>query len=473
MDAPEPAGPNADRHVVVVGGGITGLATAHALLTGPDAPRVTVLEADNRVGGKIRTSPFAGLPAVDEAADAYLTRVPSAVELARAVGLGEHVTHPATGAAAVWHDGLHPIPEGLVLGVPTGLAALARSDLLSWRGKARAAVEPLLARTDPGDSIGAWIRARFGDEVHERLVDPLVGSIYAADTDRFSLAAMPQLAALSGGRSLLLTARRARRSTPATGGPVFEAPRAGMGALVEALADTVQSLGGVVRTSATVAALERARQGYRIGVTPGDDQMSEVSADAVVLTSPARPTAGLLAELSPDVAGVLGRMEHAGVVMVALAVPHDSWPGGLGYSGYLVPKPDQGAVTAVSFASNKWAHWRPEDGAMVLRVSLGRDGLVVDDWDDERLVDQAVAEVGRHLGTDLAPSTVRLTRWPGAFPQYRPGHFGRLEAVERVLATEAPGVLLAGASYRGIGIPACVQQAQRAAGLLRARLRSV
>ncbi len=246
-----------------------------------------------------------------------------------------------------------------------------------------------------------------------------------------------------------------------------------MGALVAALSDTVQSLGGVVRTGATVAALERARQGYRIGVTPGDDQASEVSADAVVLTSPARATAGLLAELSPDVAGVLGRMEHAGVVMVALAVPPDSWPGGLGYSGYLVPKPDQGAVTAVSFASNKWAHWRPEDGAMVLRVSLGRDGLVVDDWDDESLVDQAVSEVGRHLGTDLAPSAVRLTRWPGAFPQYRPGHFGRLEAVERVLATEAPGVLLAGASYRGIGIPACVQQAQRVAGLLRARLRSV
>jgi oxygen-dependent protoporphyrinogen oxidase len=473
MDPQQPAGPASDRHVVVVGGGITGLATAHALLDAPERPQVTVLEADTRVGGKIRTSPFAGLPAVDEAADAYLTRVPSAVALVRRLGLGDQLTHPATAAAAVWHGGLHPIPEGLVLGVPTGLAALARSDLLSWRGKLRAGLEPLLPATDPGDRLGAWIRARFGDEVHERLVDPLVGSIYAADTDQFSLEGMPQLASLAGGRSLLLAARRARSAAPAAHGPVFEAPRAGMGALVDALAGSVRARGGTIRTGTTAASVERADGRYRIGVDAGDGGPSELHADAVVLTSPARATAPLLARLSPDVGAALARVEHASVVMVALAVPAEVWPAELTYSGYLVPKPDQRAVTAVSFASNKWAHWRPDDGSMVLRVSLGRHGLVVDDWDDDRLVDQAVTEVGHHLGIDLTPRAVRVTRWPAAFAQYRPGHLGRVDAMERVLAAAAPGVLLAGASHRGIGIPACVQQAERAAGLLRQRLGSM
>ena len=158
----------------------------------------------------IRTSPFAGHPAIDEGADAFLARVPWAVDLARKVALGDSLTSPAAGKAAVWWDGLHDIPEGLLLGVPTGVVGLARSSLLSRRGKLRAATEVVRRRSDlETDSIGAYVRSRFGDEVHERLVDPLVGSIYAADTDDFSLAAVPQLAELAvRSRSVLLGARR-------------------------------------------------------------------------------------------------------------------------------------------------------------------------------------------------------------------------------------------------------------------------
>src|SRR5215218_4885450 len=201
--------------VVVVGGGITGLTAAYELAgLLPDAV-VELREADERLGGKLRTSPFAGLPAVDEGADAFLGRVPHATALAGAVGLGAELTSPTAATAAVWYEGLHPIPEGLLLGVPADMVRLARSGLLTWRGKARAALEPLRPRTDADDSIGALVRARFGDEVHERLVDALVGSIYAADTDRFSLAMVPQLAALAGrGRSLLLSARAARAAAP-------------------------------------------------------------------------------------------------------------------------------------------------------------------------------------------------------------------------------------------------------------------
>ena len=166
--------------VAVVGGGVTGLAAAHALLAGaaPGAVEVTVVEGQDRLGGKIRTTPFAGVPAVDEGPDAFLARLPWATGFARRLGLGERLTSPQPGSAAVWWDGLQPIPEGLMLGLPTDVVKLARTKLISWPGKLRAATEVLrpLTSLEP-DSVGAYVRARFGDQVHERLVDPLVGSI--------------------------------------------------------------------------------------------------------------------------------------------------------------------------------------------------------------------------------------------------------------------------------------------------------
>ncbi len=210
-------------HVAVVGGGITGLSAAYHLRhragdSSAPPPRVTLFEAEERLGGKIRTSPFAGLPAVDEGADAFLARVPWAVDLAHELGLDDLVS-PATGRAYVWWDGsLHPIPEGLVLGVPAGLGSLARSHLLSWPGKARAVLEPLVRRGHPAaDNLGALIEHRFGAEVLDRLVDPLIGSINAGDTRQLSLAASaPQVAAgLDRSRSLLLGLRKGRARRPA------------------------------------------------------------------------------------------------------------------------------------------------------------------------------------------------------------------------------------------------------------------
>jgi protoporphyrinogen/coproporphyrinogen III oxidase len=219
----------ADRpRVAVVGAGISGLTTALALTDTGDVG-VTVFEAADRVGGKIDASPFAGVADVDEGPDAFLARVPDAVALANRLGLGDDLVSPEAVGAAVWYDGLHPIPEGLMLGLPTRIRPLASTKLLSWRGKARAALEPLLPRTSTdADSIGEFVRARFGDEVHERLVDALVGSIYAADTDHFSLAEVPQLAALAhANRSVLLAARKQRKTQAGTAtagsSPIFAA----------------------------------------------------------------------------------------------------------------------------------------------------------------------------------------------------------------------------------------------------------
>ena len=448
--------------VVVVGGGISGLATAHALagIGPPDSVEIEVREADDRLGGKLKTTPFAGLPGVDEGADAFLARVPEATGLARAVGLGDVLTSPAAARAAVASRGrLHPIPDALVLGVPAAVTGLATSGLLSWRGKARAAVEPLIPARDPGDSIGALVRHRFGDEVHERLVDALVGTIYGADTDRFSLAMVPQLADLAGrGRSLLLSARRMRTAAPASTGPLFLAPRAGMGALTDAVADAAMGRGVKVLVSAPAAELARDGRRWRIDGDP---------ADAVVLATPAAPTAPLLATGAPEAARLLATMDHAGVVLVTLAV--ERLPERLhGYSGYLVPKPEQAAVTAVSFASQKWAHWRPDDGRggaarlAGTRRAAGRRPRRHRGRRRRRRRPRA----GISISTSNRPTSASAAGPPRSRSTARITGSGWTGSMRSLPA----GLFVTGASYRGIGIPACVAQAEATARAVAAYL---
>ena len=453
-------------HVVVIGGGITGLTVAHRLLNPLDGSastvRVSVIESSSRVGGKISTSSFAGVDGVDEGPDSYLARVPAAGRLARELGLADMLTNPTDAHASVMHGGLHRIPAGLMMGVPTGATSLARSGLLTWRGKIRAALEPILPSSgDHRDSVGNFVRQRFGREVHELLVDPLLGGIYAADTANFSLATVPQLAELSHGRSVLLTARR-RRATTSTSGPVFETPRTGLGALTSALATSIARRGGTITTETTVAAVRRNGDVYSVETNSGTDV-----ADAVIVTSPAAVSAAFLRPLSAELADLLATTEHASVVMVTLRATGEDLARFDGMSGYLVPKPDQKRVTAVSFGSNKWAHWRPGDGSMIVRVSLGRDGApshdLVHEWDDERLVRQVVDEMLAHTGVDIAPVEHRVTRWENSFPQYRPGHLERVASMESILGSVAPGVRLAGASIRGIGIASCITQAEAVA----------
>ncbi len=448
--------------VVVVGGGITGLTTAYRLREAiPDAT-ITLIEGDDRLGGKIKSSPFAGIDGLDEGADAFLTRVPSAMQLVADLGLTDQLTSPAIGAAFVWWNGMHSIPEGLMLGVPTDLAKLARTDLLTWGGKCRAALEPILPATGVGaDSVGRLIRKRFGKQVHERLVDPLVGSIYAADTDRFALTGVPQIFDLANNnRSLLLGARKARRNAPPQAGPIFAAPRTGMATLTNALADSLHASGVSILTGQPVSAIERSGRRWLV---------DGHAADAVVLATPARTTAPLVAGLSTDAAGVLAAFDHAGVVMVTVALDGGNWPHEfLTKSGYLVPKPVQKWVTAASFASSKWAHWTPStpENGVILRISLGRDGRDVTHESDEALTTAALDEVSQHVGFDLEPTEIRLGRWPMAFPQYRPGHAKRVHGIESALTRDAAGVFVTGASYHGIGIPACVQQGKSTAALL-------
>ncbi len=455
--------------IAIVGGGITGLSAAwRATGHGHD---VVVFESSDRFGGKIDATPFGGLDSVDTGPDAFLARVPQGTALAAELGLGsDDLTSPATGSAFVTHAGrLHAIPAGLILGVPAGMSGLVRSNLLSWPGKLRAGLDVVLPRRSTAhDSLGRTIRDRFGDEVLERLVDPLVGSINAGDSDHLSLrASTPQIAPVAErSRSLLLGLRKV--PTPGPGaGPVFLTPRAGIAEFARRLVAQLPGRGVELRTGRAIGRLDRDGAGFRVDDEPFD---------AVILACPTFVAAELLGELARDAALGLGGIASAGVSMVTVRIDDRRFLGALpSGSGYLVPKPEQLHVTAVSFASRKWSHLQPPAGGEVLRVSLGRLGNQAPlDFDDETAAIVVAKELSQHLGVPAPEiAEVRVTRWPRAFPQYGPGHLDRVDAIERAVATLGGGISVAGAGMRGVGIPACIRQGTEAADATNTHLASL
>lgn len=454
--------------VVVAGGGISGLTAARHL----GRAGVDVLLVDpGGLGGKIRTSTFAGRR-VDEGADAFLIRVPAARDLAVAVGLGPELVHPVARQAQVWSRGaLRPLPPHL-LGVPIDVGAVAASGILSEAGVAelRADVGRTTApeRTDTDAAIAAALVPRLGGETVARLVDPLVGGINAGSTATQSLAAVaPQLdrAHRDGAHASLVTAcgaqveaARAAGADPAA--PIFAAPRGGMARLTDAVAAELVATGLVeIRPGVGVAAVH---PGPLVVLTDG----TEIVAEGLVVATPAPAAASMLASLCPAAAEVLGRIEHASTAFVRLAISPDALPGPLVGSGALIPQVEGLTVTACSWASNKWAELAPDaiEGTVVVRAAIGRDGdPVARHLDDDAIVDRVVSDLGTLVGLRDVPDEIDVIRWPGAFPQYRPGHLTRITAAEGALAAAAPAVALAGMPLRGVGIPACIASATNAA----------
>ena len=451
----------------VIGAGIAGLAAARALHEA--GARVVVYEASARPGGKIETVTIEGRP-VDSGADSFLARVPHGVQLCRDLGLGDELVSPAASNAALWIGGkLRPLPDGLVLGVPASLAALRGSGILSPTGIARAAIEPLLPRTVWTDDIGVGdlIRRRFGRQVQERLVDPLLGGINAGRSEELSIeVGAAQLAAVARDhRSLMLGLRQQRRRAAAaveggTGGsggpdgsggtgekppPAFYSLRGGVGALVTALEADVRARGVEVRYESPV------------------DAIADAGADVVVVAVPAAAAAKLLAPVSSEAAAVAGGIGTSSVVLSTLVYARSQFDRPPIGSGFLVPRVEGRLMTACSFGSNKWPHWAGPD-EVVLRVSAGRAG---DDramaMSDDALLGALSAELAESIGVRGQPSTAHVRRWPDGFPQLRPGHRGRMAQLAAALDRDAPGVAVAGAWTAGVGIPTCIASGQAAA----------
>jgi oxygen-dependent protoporphyrinogen oxidase len=339
-------------------------------------------------------------------------------------------------------------------------------------------MEPLLPRRPvPNDALGPMVSNRFGREVLERLVDPLIGGINAGDADRLSTSAVtPQIdSAARRSRSLLLGLRADRKANPPDpNAPIFYALRGGVGRLVDGLADALSSHASPVELSleTPVEQIELDESGPAVVTGASAESRRRIAADGVVLACPAGPAASALAELSPAVAATLRAIDYASVALVTLAFDEAAIGRDLDASGLLVPKHEQRTVTACSWASSKWSHWRVP-GQAIIRASAGRDGDDhVLDLDDAALVEAVLTDLGRLMAVRADPTEVRVSRWIRSFPQYRPGHLDRVAEVERALASEVPGIAVAGAAYRGLGIPACIRQGQGAAQTLLTRLRA-
>ncbi|MFF4187534.1 protoporphyrinogen oxidase [Streptomyces sp. NPDC001691] len=448
-------------HIVVVGGGISGLAAAHRLL-GAGA-RVTVLEASTVLGGKLLSGEIEGAP-VDLGAESMLARRPEGVELARAVGLGDRIQPPAAASAAIWTRGaLRPMPTGHVMGVPAQPATL--HDILSAEGLARVAQDRDLPPTEVGEDIGVgeFVAQRVGREVVDRLVEPLLGGVYAGDAYRISLrAAVPQLfeAARTHG-SLLdgvqdIQARAAARQQT---GPVFAGLDGGIGTLPGAVADAVRAQGGEIRTETPVLALSRTPGGWRIRT---DTEL--LDADGVILSTPAWSASALLAAESPVAAAELSEIEYASMALVTLAFRRADLAALEERSGFLVPPVDGRTIKASTFSSYKWK-WVADRGSdlFVLRTSIGRYGEEEHlEWDDADLVDVSLGDLGEAVGLSARPVATEVTRWIGGLPQYPVGHLGRVARIRAEVA-KLPGLRVCGAVYEGVGIPACIASARRAA----------
>ena len=462
--------------IVVVGGGISGLTTALTLLDERADARVTVLEAAGRVGGKITTEPFAGF-AVDCAADAFLARVPDAVSLCDRLGLDAELVTPAQRSAYLYsRDALRRFPTGLVLGVPTDLDALTQSGVVSPAGVARAALDLTMGpdpRSNDDESVGALVRRRLGDEVYEVLVGPLLSGVNAGNADWLSVAAgAPQFAAAMSNHGSLIAGARAQWAasavTPAGGdpAPVFYGLPGGMARIVDGLVDAITDLGGDIRVGTRVTEVGAAPdRRYRVETTAPDGPVTYL-ADAVVLATPLFVTAPLVAPFCRDVAVDMTEVDYASPVMVTLAVPKASITHPLDASGFLVASPEGLVLTACSWASSKWAHLDSAETA-ILRASAGRHhDPRTDAMSDDELVRAVLDDLATTMGLDGPPTEVRVTRWPQALPQFRVGHLQRVQHWRSELAASAPGVVVTGAGFEGLGIPACIRQGRVAAKTL-------
>jgi oxygen-dependent protoporphyrinogen oxidase len=467
---PGPVGAPAPRpHIVVIGAGIAGLAAARALVL-DGRVRVTVLEGSPRTGGKLLRGHIAGIE-TDLGAEAVLARRPEGVALMESLGLDK--VSPATTQAAIWSRGqLRSLPAGHVMGLPVSVRSLAASGVVSRAGVARASLDMTLPATVIVDdvSVASYVGARMGHEVVDRLVEPLLGGVYAGRADELSLrATLPQVAAVAvvAGQRSLFRALRSRSAQPQAG-PVFAGLAGGVGRLAEALTESLTAASADVMLDTTVRELARLPVGWRL-VTGSTAHPKTIDADAVVLALPAAPAARLLAATAPWAARDLAAIDYASMAIVSLAFPASAFEKSLTGSGFLVPAVDGRLIKAATFSTQKWA-WYDESDTVLVRCSVGRHGDVGDlQRSDDELVAGAVRDLALAVGVRGVPRDAVVTRWGGALPQYSVGHLDRVARIKAALAA-VPGLAACGAAFDGVGIPACIGSGTGAATQVLAKL---
>ncbi len=466
--------------IAVVGGGISGLAAAYRLTELCPQAALVVFEAGPRLGGVLHTVHEAGFQ-VEQSADNFITTLPWGIDLCRRLGMAGELmqTNPAFRHTFVVRRGkLYKLPDGFLMMAPTRLWPMAVTPLLSPWGKLRAACEYFVpARHGDGDeSMAQFVRRRLGREVFERLVEPLVSAVYAADMEKLSLeATLSQFREMERRYGSLIRAMRARRRAQPRGQPsdsgarysLFVTPRLGLSSLIEALAKRLAR--SSIRLSAPVERLERTEDGGWLVWARSPSAQGPERFDGVILATPSHVAARLVENLDRNLSADLASIEHSGTAIVSVAYARQQVAHPLDGMGVVVPAIEQSPILACSFSSQKYAHRAPE-GYVLLRVFAGgarRPDLAV--MEDEPLCELVLGELGRLLGIQGPPVYTNIAHWPATMPQYHVGHktlVGRIEAAARRL----PRFALAGNAYHGVGIPHCIHSGQQAAEQVLAQL---
>ena len=477
------------QRVVIIGGGVAGLVAARAIATECD---VVLFEAKSTFGGKLETSELLGRP-IDLGPDAFITRAAAGERLCKELGLEAELLAPSSNGAAIFSRGdLRQMPSGIVLGVPTSLRALNDASVVSLSSLFRATLD-LLARHDvlpigalelahAGEvdpSVTEVFGSRLGEQILRTLIDPLLGGINASDVDSLSLAACaPQLMRrLEGQKSILRAlAKEPPTFAPRSLRPPFIGLQRGMGSLAMALQETCRRSGVDLRDSAAVSTVEQdTTRRWRVLTVGGS-----IDADALLIATPAYVSSTLLVDAAPALSVELAQIPYASVVTACFSFDEDAVPerilerlravvpsakgssAVLAGSGVLVPRDGRHLMTGATFTSSKWPR-SAAPGQVVIRTFAGRhaDARAIA-LDDATLQEELLADLHAILGIEKHPSAVVIERWPDALPQYVKGHLARIGRIERALDEQA-SLGLCGAAYTGIGIPACIDNAEAAA----------
>jgi oxygen-dependent protoporphyrinogen oxidase len=451
------------NNVLIVGGGIAGLATAYELAR----RRIPfqLLEAAARPGGVILSEEADGFT-IDAGPDSLLVQKPDGVRLCEELGLGDRLvpTRPPRLAFILRGGQLHALPASSVLGIPTRAGPFVRTRLFSIRGKLRMGAELFVPRRRAGEadeSIGDFMHRRFGAEARTYLAEPLLAGIHAGDVDRLSVKALfPRFVEAERRHGSLIRAFRSARRPDAPEHSVFRSLPGGLSEMIRALTAALPA-GSVCLSTPVHRVLADGASGYRLEIESGQS----LTASAIVLATPAYVTAKLVKELDPLLARLCDEIRYTSTATIVLAFPRDGVAHPLNGSGFVVPKVEDGRILAASWLSSKWPNRAP-DSHVLMRAFAGgaRDPEALERSDSE-LVAIALNALTPILGITKKPTLARVYRWPRASAQHEVGHLPRLQAIEHALGGHR-GLFVTGSGFRGVGIPDCIADGRTTANLV-------